>query len=373
MKKLDIIKLGRWWWTLDRWTLSALFTLILIGVILNFAGTPLIAKKLGYTPYHLLQKQLLFLFPSLLILVVTSMIPPIILRNICFSLLAICILLLVLTLFFGIEIKGARRWIRLFGFSFQASEFIKPVFAVTSAWFFAHAKSSNDNLGRYVSTFIFLMIAMLLLMQPDLGMTALLSLIWFVQFFLAGLPIIFIVIIGFLGLTGLLGAYMLLPHVSSRIDRFFDPQSGDSYQINKSLEAFASGGLFGQGPGEGKIKAHLPDAHADFIFSVAGEEFGFIVCLGIVLLYTFILLRSFWLLYTKENLFVLLAGAGICVQFSTQAMINIASSLRLIPTKGMTLPFLSYGGSSLIALSFSMGVLLAFTRTTRVEKTKKEN
>ncbi len=368
MRNLDTTKIGRWWWTLDRWMLFALFSLIFIGIILNFAGTPLIAKKLGHTPYHLLQKQLLFLIPSLGILLVTSMAPLLTLRNICFVLLFIFILLLIGTLLFGIDIKGARRWIRIAGFSLQSSEFIKPAFAVTSAWFFAHAKTSHDNLGRYVSTIIFLTIVLLLLMQPDLGMTFIISSIWFVQFFLSGLPILSVIIIGILGLVGIVGAYLFFPHVASRIDRFFDPQSGDNYQINKSLEAFTSGGFFGKGPGEGKIKAHLPDAHADFIFSVAGEEFGLVVCLSIVFLYIFIILRCFWRLYSKENLFSLLAGTGLCVQFGTQAMVNMASCLRLIPTKGMTLPFLSYGGSSLLSLSFGMGILLAFTRKTRVKK-----
>jgi cell division protein FtsW len=188
------------------------------------------------------------------------------------------------------------------------------------------------------------------------------STIWFTQFYLAGLPIILVFGLAGMGAAGLVGAYFLLPHVTSRIDRFLDPQAGDTYQVTRSMEAFANGGLWGRGPGEGTVKEYLPDAHADFVFAVAGEELGLIICLVIVAVFAFIVLRGFARLFHENNLYVVLGGTGLLVQFGLQAVINMSSTLRMIPTKGMTLPFLSYGGSSLIALGLGMGMLLAFTR-----------
>lgn len=360
--------LGRWWLALDRWTFLALISLILIGILLNFAGTPLIAKKLGYSPYYLVQKQLIFLGPSILVVLFVSMLSPIQIRNISFIGTGVIFILLIATLFMGVEIKGAKRWISLIGISIQPSEFIKPFFSVCTAWLFYISKTQNDTLGKNIATGFFIVFASLLLLQPDLGMTFILGSIWFSQLFVVGLPMIYIAtLIGF-GLAGMLSAYLFLPHVTSRINRFLDPNTGDNYQINKSLEAFSSGGFFGKGPGEGTIKAHLPDAHADFIFSVAGEEYGFLVCMLILFLYAFIVIRCLWRLHEQNNLFSVLAGVGLCIQFGMQAFVNMASSLRMIPTKGMTLPFLSYGGSSLLALSLGMGILLALTRTTRTKR-----
>jgi cell division protein FtsW len=202
----------------------------------------------------------------------------------------------------------------------------------------------------------------MLLKQPDVGMAAVVGLVWFAQFFMAGLRVYWVAL-GALGMFGAgAGAYFWLPHVTSRINRFLDPAAGDSYQVNRSLEAFANGGLWGRGPGEGTVKDVLPDAHADFVFAVAGEEFGLIACVLVVGLFAFIVLRGFSRLLQEGNLFVLLAAAGLLIQFALQALINMASSLHLIPTKGMTLPFLSYGGSSMLALGFGMGMLLALTR-----------
>src|SRR3546814_573654 len=197
----------------------------------------------------------------------------------------------------------------------------------------------------------------MLLAQPDLGMAVIVTAVWGIQFFLAGLPMILVVGLAALGAAGLVGSYFLFSHVASRIDRFLDPSSGDSYQIDRSLEAFMNGGLWGTGPGEGTVKLYLPDAHADFIFAVAGEEFGLFWCLVLVALFAFIVLRGFFRLNDDGNLFVVLAGAGLLVQFGLPDLINMGSTLHLIPTKGMTLPFVSYGGSSLIALGIGMGMM----------------
>jgi cell division protein FtsW len=199
-------------------------------------------------------------------------------------------------------------------------------------------------------------------MQPDLGMAFVVSAVWFTQFCMAGLSLAWAGLFALLGMVALIGAYLSFPHVASRVDRFLDPASGDSYQIDRALEAFMNGGLFGRGPGEGTVKQYIPDAHADFVFAVAGEEFGLIACLAILGLFAFVVLRGLTRLLQERNLFVLLAASGLLVQFGLQALINLASTVRLMPTKGMTLPFLSYGGSSLLALAIGMGMLLALTR-----------
>ena len=199
-------------------------------------------------------------------------------------------------------------------------------------------------------------------MQPDIGQTLLLSAIWFTQFFLAGLPIWIVAVVVVAILISPVGVYYLFPHAQTRINRFLDPESGDNYQIDRAMQAFMNGGVFGKGPGEGTIKNSLPDGHSDFVFAVLGEEFGLIACLLVVLAFVFILIRSFSLIQHKKNMFILLATAGLIVQFCLQALINMASTLHMIPTKGMTLPFISYGGSSIIALAIGMGMVLALTR-----------
>ena len=277
-------------------------------------------------------------------------------------LFVVTILLMMLTLVAGVEIKGARRWIEFAGFSLQASELVKPAFAVTAAWMMATARTSEKFPGLWIALGLYALTAALLVAQPDMGQTALLTTIFFAEFFVAGMPLS---VIG-LGIVaaggGALAAYYLLPHFASRIDRFLDPSSGDSYQAATALEAFMNGGLFGRGPGEGTVKEVLPDAHADFIFAVAGEELGFLACVLIVSLFMAIVLRGIARSLEAHNMFVLLAVTGLLTQFGTQAVIHMASNLSLIPTKGMTLPFISYGGSSLIGIAITMGFVLALTR-----------
>ncbi len=250
----------------------------------------------------------------------------------------------------GVEIKGARRWIELPGLSLQPSEFIKPTFAVVAAWLFAQYRLNPGFPGHWIAMALYVLVVGLLIQQPDLGMAAVVSAVWFAQFFLAGLRLYWVAAGLFAGAGGLVGAYLTLPHVASRIDRFLDPASGDSYQVDRSMEAFSNGGVWGRGPGEGTVKEYLPDAHADFVFAVAGEELGLVVCLVIVAVFAFIVLRGFSRLMQEGNLFVVLAATGLLVAVRLQAIINMASALHLMPTKGMTLPFISYGGSSMLAL-----------------------
>jgi len=246
--------------------------------------------------------------------------------------------------------------------SLQPSEFVKPTFAIVAAWLFSEQKLRPQFPGNLICMALFLAIMAMLIKQPDVGMAAVVAAVWFSQFFMAGLRLYWVTACALVAVAGLVGAYTYLPHVKVRVDHFLDPSAGDSYQVNRSIEAFANGGLWGRGPGEGTVKDVLPDAHADFVFAVAGEEFGVVVCLAIVALFAFIVLRGFSRMSQEGSLFVLLATTGLLVQFGLQAVINMASTLHLIPTKGMTLPFLSYGGSSMLALGLGMGMLLALTR-----------
>ncbi len=360
--RTDTSIFGKWWWTVDRWTLGALFLLVLIGALLILAASPAVAERIGLNAYHFVQRQFMIMPVALAVMVGVSLLSPLQIRRLSVLGFAATVVMLLLVPLVGNEIKGATRWISLGGFSLQPSEFTKPFFAVVTAWMFAEWRRDEAFPGHLVAIGLYLMTAALLLSQPDLGMTVVVSAIWFGQFFLAGLPMILVV--GFIatGVSGLVGAYFLFPHVSSRIDRFLDPAAGDSYQVNRSLEAFMNGGLIGTGPGEGTVKLYLPDAHADFIFSVAGEEFGGIACLVIIALYAFVVLRGYARLLGEQSLFVLLAGTGLLTQFALQALIHMASAVHMMPAKGMTLPFISYGGSSLLALGLGMGMALALTR-----------
>jgi cell division protein FtsW len=244
----------------------------------------------------------------------------------------------------------------------QPSEFVKPCLAVTVAWTLALQKRGQAA-GNLVAVLLYVLVAALLMLQPDMGMTIVVTAVWAAQLFMAGLPIVWVGALGGLSALGGTAAYMFIPHVASRIDRFRDPSSGDSYQIDAAMDAFANGGLFGRGPGEGIVKRIIPDAHTDFIFAVAGEEFGLLVCLSLVALFAFVTLRGFSRLLGEQSLFVLLAGSGLLIQFGLQAVINLGVNLHLMPTKGMTLPFISYGGSSMLALALAVGMALALTRT----------
>ncbi|MCR9221405.1 MAG: putative lipid II flippase FtsW [Alphaproteobacteria bacterium] len=358
----DTSVLGRWWWTVDRWTLAALVVLAGLGLVLTATASPPVAERIGADPLYFVRKQGVLLLPALAVLVFVSLADLRQVRRVAVGLMLVSILLLAGTLLLGPEIKGATRWISIAGFSLQPSEFAKPAFAVVAAWMFSAQRLGEEIPGYLIATALFLLVLALLLMQPDVGQAAVLTAIWFTQFFLAGMPMAAVIAMAALGAAGMVAAYFIFPHVQSRIDRFLDPASGDSYQVDRAMEAFSNGGLFGRGPGEGVVKSVLPDGHADFIFAVAGEEFGLIACLLIVAIFAFVVLRGVARVLHDNDLFVVLAATGLLVQFGLQALINMASTLSLIPTKGMTLPFISYGGSSLLALAIGMGMLLALTR-----------
>ena len=360
--RIDQSPVARWWWTVDRWSLAALAMLIGFGVVMSLAASPPVAERIGYDGLHFVRRHLAMLPLAIGVMFVVSLQPPLMIRRIALIAFGISLALLALTFVIGVEIKGARRWINLPGLSLQPSEFVKPTFAVMAAWLFSEQKLRPRFPGNLICMALFLVIMAMLIKQPDIGMAAVVAAVWFSQFFMAGLRLYWVAACALIAVASLVGAYTYLPHVKVRVDHFLDPAAGDSYQVDRSIEAFTNGGLWGRGPGEGTVKDVLPDAHADFVFAVAGEEFGVVVCLAIVALFAFIVLRGFSRMSQEGSLFVLLAATGLLVQFGLQAAINMASSLHLIPTKGMTLPFLSYGGSSLLALGLGMGMLLALTR-----------
>jgi len=360
--RADTSVLGRWWWTVDRWSLAAIAALMAFGTMLALASSPAVAERIGVDSLYFVKRHLVYLPLAIMVIFGTSLLSPLQIRRMAMIGFAACLLGLVATLLVGVEINGARRWLAFGGLSLQVTEFAKPTFAVVTAWLFAERVRDSRFPGFTLGIVAFALLITLTISQPDMGQTTVIGAVWMAQIFLAGLPMWLVVGLVVLGLIGLAGSYLTLSHVASRIDRFIDPSSGDTYQIERSIEAFAHGGLFGQGPGEGTVKNVLPDAHADFVFAVAGEELGLLLTLVIVALFAFVVLRGLLRSMGETNLFVLLAVAGLLVQFGLQTLINMASSLQLIPTKGMTLPFISYGGSSLLAIALGIGMMLALTR-----------
>lgn len=353
---------GRWWWTVDRYCLLALLLLIATGAVLVTAASPPVAARLGYDEFYFVRQQAFFLVLGLLVMLGMSLLDAKSIRRVAVLGFLGTLALLALLPLIGSENKGAVRWVFIGGVSLQPSELIKPFFAVTVAWVFAEGRRMQGFPAYRIALALYAVLALLLIIQPDFGMVVTVSVMFAAQIFLAGLPILWIAVMALVGAGGVIGAYYALPHVTKRIDSFLNPELSDNYQVSKSLEAFASGGLLGRGPGEGVVKWRIPDSHTDFIFAVSGEEFGALLTLLIVVLYGFILLRGFMRIWRESDLFVLLAAAGILVQFGIQAVINMGVAVHLLPAKGMTLPFLSYGGSSMMGIALGMGMVLGLTR-----------
>jgi cell division protein FtsW len=363
ISRTDTSLVGCWWWTVDRWTVAALLAIVAAGAVLTLAASPPVAERLNFDTFYFAKRQFAILPVALALMFGVSLLSPLGVRRLAIAGFVTALALTALAAFAGFETKGAARWLKIGAFSLQPSEFVKPTFAVVAAWMFAAWRLRGQVAGHVIAVVLYAVVITVLLAQPDVGMAILVSLVWGVQFFLAGLPMLLVAAIGVLFVAGGVGAYFAFDHVQTRVDRFIDPAGGEAYQVQRSLEAFANGGLFGRGPGEGQVKAVLPDAHADFVFAVVGEEFGMIAALVIVGLFAFVVLRGFARALQETDLFVQLAVAGLLVQFGLQAIINMASTVNLMPTKGMTLPFISYGGSSMLALAIGMGMVLALTRT----------
>ncbi len=354
--------LSEWWWTVDRLLLAAFITLMLGGVILSLAASPPVAVRIGLDPFHFFNRHVLFLLPSLIVMLGVSFLSPRQVRRSALIVFTISVILVVATLLLGPEVKGAKRWITIVGINIQASESLKPAFVVLVAWLFAESAKRPEMPATSMALGLLLMTVTLLVLEPDFGQTMLLLMVWGTLFFIAGMRMIWVFGLMGAGAAGLFGAYMLVPHVAGRIKRFMDPSSGDTFQVDTAMEAFTHGGWFGQGPGEGTVKRILPDSHTDFVFAVAAEEFGIILCLALLALFAFIVIRALSRAYASEDLFARFAAAGLAIMFGIQASINMAVNLHLMPAKGMTLPFISYGGSSMISLAYGVGMLLALTR-----------
>jgi cell division protein FtsW len=353
--------INRWWKVIDQQTIIAMVILLAFSLMLVTTASPAVANRIGLTDNYFSSRHVVFLALAVIIILTFSLLDKKWIRRLAIFGFLGSLLMLVLVKFYGFEVKGATRWINIGGFSYQPSEFMKPFFAVVTGWILS--MHYYEEFPSFKVCFIlFVSVAALLIIQPDFGMLVMVSAVFGIQLFVAGLPIIWLFIAIFASVFGSIGAYLLLPHVASRINRFLDPVNSENYQVTRSLEAFESGGLYGKGPGEGSVKQFLPDSHTDFIFAVAGEEFGAIICLMIIIIFAYIVIRILINLLHEDDKFIQIAAIGIISQFGLQAVINMGVSLNLLPTKGMTLPFISYGGSSTLAISIGMGMLLGLTK-----------
>ena len=361
VSRADRSTTARWWWTIDLYFLGGFIALMALGIILSFAASPAVAERIGLEPYHFVERQAFFMIPAFIVMIGISFMDDRQVRRTALALLAATLAMMILVLFIGVEVKGSRRWLAFAGVSLQPSEFMKPAFVVMCAWLFAERARHPEIPGNLMATILYGIAAALLVAQPDLGQTMLVTATWGTMFFMAGMPWFWIGLMLAVVGVGAFGAYSFFPHVAARIDKFRTGE-GDTFQIDTGREAMIRGDWLGQGPGEGTVKKILPDSHTDYIFSVAAEEFGLIFCMGIALLFAFIVMRGLRFALREKDEFTRLAVAGLVAQFGFQSIINIGVNLQLLPAKGMTLPFISYGGSSLVAMAISMGFVLALTR-----------
>ncbi|GGL82732.1 cell division protein FtsW [Pseudooceanicola nanhaiensis] len=356
--------LPKWWRTLDKWTMSCVLILFGVGLLLGLAASPPLAARNGFAPFHYVQRQAFFGGLAIVAMFAVSMMTPQMVRRLAVlgflgAFVALCLLP-----FLGTDFgKGATRWFSLGFASVQPSEFLKPVFVVTAAWMMAASQDLNGPPGRAWSFLLTFILVILLAMQPDFGQACLVLFGWGVMYFVAGAPMVLMVgMAGLVTLGGML-AYNASEHFARRIDGFLNAEVDPTTQLGYATNAIREGGFFGVGVGEGQVKMNLPDAHTDFIIAVAAEEYGLFLVLCIIALYTVVVVRSLTRLMRERDPFIRLAGTGLVATFGVQAMINMGVAVRLLPAKGMTLPFVSYGGSSVIASGIAIGMLLAFTRT----------
>lgn len=370
--RADRNALANWFATVDRRLLAMLLVLMGCGLIAVAAASPAAAFRLSGSdvripPLFFLERQILWVLIGLPLMLGTSMLSPSAARRLAIGGCALFLLALALVPLIGAETNGARRWLQLPGFQLQPIEFLKPFFVVTTAWIFAMRFEDRSLPVLRVGLGLLLAVVVLLVVQPDFGQTALVGTVWIAQAVLVGMPLLWLGVAALAGVGGLVVAYQLEAHIRQRLDGFLHG-TGDTYQVERALDCFRSGGFFGTGPGEGVAKFRLPEAHTDYIFSVIGEEFGMIACVGIAMLFLAIVLRVLLQLLDEDDPFTLLASAGLAIQFGLQAFVNMSVNLALAPAKGMTLPFVSHGGSSLLAMAVSMGLLLALTRRNRYLK-----
>jgi len=354
--------LAQWWFTVDRGLMFAVLLLMASGVLVSMAASPPVADRIGIDTFHFIKMQLFYLCFAVPVLVALSFFPPRLARRAGLAVFFGALSLMVLALFFGPEIKGAHRWIDVGPINLQPSEFAKSAFVVVVAWFLAESSRRPEMPGQLIAFVLAGVFVSLLVLQPDFGQTALVILTFGAMLLIYGIPWIAVLGLGGLAVAGLVASYYLVPHVQSRIDRFLSPDKGDTFQVDTAMEAFRNGGLMGAGPGGGDAKLVLPDAHTDFTFAVVGEEFGLIACLLLISLFAFVVLRVLLRARSEPDPFAALALSGLAMVFGFQAVINMGVNTALLPAKGMTLPFISYGGSSLLGMAFGMGLVLALGR-----------
>jgi cell division protein FtsW len=353
---------GEWWWTVDQLTLAAIGALLLAGVVLSLAASPPVAGRLGLEPFYFVNRHILFLLPAIALMLCMSFLNGKQIRRIAIIVFALSVIMVAATPYFGAEIKGARRWLIIAGVNIQPSEFLKPSFVIIVAWLFGESARRPEMPANSIALALLGLVVALLVLQPDFGQTMLVLLVWGALFFMAGMRVVWVFGLAATAAIGLTTAYFTVPHVARRIQRFLDPASGDTFNIDIATESFMRGGWFGQGPGEGTVKRILPESHTDFVFAVAAEEFGVALCLVLVALFAFIVVRALLRALRNDDPFTRFAAAGLAMLFGMQSAINMSVNLHLIPAKGMTLPFISYGGSSILSLAYGMGMLLALTR-----------
>ena len=359
----DRTPVGVWWWTIDRWMLGAVGVLIILGVLMSFAASPSAAARMNVgDPFHFAVRQCVFAAAGAVILVSTSMLDTKGVRRSAFFIYIGAIAIMMILPFMGHSAKGATRWMEFAGFTLQPSEFMKPALIILVSWMFAEGQKGQGVPGVTIAFGLYLLSVALLLIQPDVGQTVLITVAFGAAFWMAGVPLSWVMLLGGTALAGLASTYFLFPHVASRVDRFISPDRADTHQVDRAAEAIAAGGFFGRGPGEGVMKRHVPDLHTDFIYSVAAEEYGLIFSLMLIALFGFIVIRGLYKAMKLSDPFQQVAAAGLFVLVGEQVFINIAVNLNMIPTKGMTLPFISYGGSSMLAICLTLGLALALTR-----------
>ena len=359
----DRSAIGVWWWTVDRWMLGVVASLIAIGVVIAFAASPAAAARMNIgDPFHFAVRQCVFAAIAVMILISVSMLDVKSVRRSAFFIWLLAIGIMVALPFLGHNAKGATRWIELGGFSLQPSEFMKPALIVLIAWMFSEGQKGEGVPGVSIAFVLYAIPVVLLLMQPDVGQTVLITVAFGAAFWMAGVPLSWVMLLGATAIAGLSSTYFLLPHVHARVDKFLSPDKADTHQVDAAAVAQAAGRLFGRGPGEGVMKRHVPDLHTDFAYSVGAEEFGLVFSLILIALFAFVVIRGLYRAMKLSDPFEQVAAAGLFVMVGEQAIINMAVNLNLIPTKGMTLPFISYGGSSMLAMGLTLGMALALTR-----------
>ena len=359
ISRSDRSKKAIWFWTIDRWLFSSYLILISLGAFFIMATGPNMADNLNLENHFFTMRHIVFLVVGFLLVLFFSQLNERSLKIISIIGTIFCIFLMFLTIINGISAKGAQRWINIFGQSLQPSEFIKPLFVIVNAWLLYLWKNKIYFRGWLWSISLVSLIVFLLLLQPDLGMSLLIISVWLLQLFLSGASLKIIVLLVCSLPTLLTISYFYFDHVYHRINIFIQ---GKSWQSVQAIKSFQNGGFFGKGMGEGFYKNNLPDAHTDFVFAVIAEEFGIIICFIIVALYALIIFRSLILAMSGKNLFYILAICGLATLFGLQSIIHFCTNIGIIPTKGMTLPFLSYGGSSTISSAILIGMLISLTR-----------